>query len=65
MPLIDSKITMKLSAQEKEEIKAELGKLISTLNKSETYLMVSIGDGYDLKICFPFSRLMRQAALLL
>ena len=48
MPLIDSKITMKLSAQEKEEIKAELGKLISTLNKSETYLMVGIEDEYDL-----------------
>jgi phenylpyruvate tautomerase PptA (4-oxalocrotonate tautomerase family) len=48
MPLIDSKITMKLSAREKEEIKAELGKLISTLNKSETYLMVGIEDEYDL-----------------
>ena len=48
MPLIDSKITMKLSARQKEEIKAELGKLISTLNKSETYLMVGIEDEYDL-----------------
>ena len=48
MPLIDSKITMKVSDQQKEEIKAELGKLIAALNKSETYLMVGIEDEYDL-----------------
>ena len=48
MPFIDSKVTVKLSDQQKEEIKTELGKLIATLNKSETYLMVGIEDSYDL-----------------
>ena len=48
MPFINSKITMKITDQQKEEIKTELGKLISTLNKTETYLMVGIEDSYDL-----------------
>ena len=48
MPYIDSKVTVKISIQQKEEIKSELGKLIETLNKSETYLMVSIEDSCDL-----------------
>ena len=48
MPFIDSKVTVKLSDQQKDELKAELGKLITTLNKSETYLMVGIEDSYDL-----------------
>ena len=48
MPFIDSKVTVKISDQQKEEIKAALGKLITTLNKSETYLMVGIEDSYDL-----------------
>ena len=45
MPFIDSKLTMKISDRQKEEIKSELGKLITTLNKSETYLMVSACTG--------------------
>jgi len=48
MPFIDSRITAKVSDQQKEEIKAELEKLITTLNKSETYLMVGIEDACDL-----------------
>ena len=48
MPFIDSKITVKVSDRQKEEIKTELGKLIATLNKSEAYLMVGIEDAYDL-----------------
>ena len=48
MPFIDSRVTVKISDQQKEEIKAELGKLITTLNKSETYLMVGIEDSCDL-----------------
>ena len=35
MPFIDSKVTVKVSDEKKEEIKTELGKLITTLNKSE------------------------------
>ena len=48
MPFIDSKVTMKMTDRQKEEIKTELGRLISTLNKSETYLMVGIEDDYNL-----------------
>lgn len=48
MPFIDTKITMKLSDEQKLELKTELGKAISILNKSENYLMVGILDGYDL-----------------
>ena len=48
MPLIDSKFTVKVTEKQKEEIKTELGKLITTLNKSETYLMVGIEDSCDL-----------------
>ena len=48
MPFIDSKVTVKITDQQKEEIKTELGRLITTLHKSETYLMVGIEDSYDL-----------------
>ncbi len=48
MPFIDSKITVKVDDQLKEELKSDLGRLISTLGKSETYLMVGIEDQYDL-----------------
>ncbi len=48
MPFIDTRVTVKVSDAKKEEIKTELGKLITTLNKSEAYLMVSIGDACDL-----------------
>ena len=48
MPFINSKITVSVDSTKKEEIKSELGKLISTLGKSETYLMVGIEDDFDL-----------------
>ena len=48
MPFIDTKVTMKVTPEKKEIIKQELGKRISALNKTETYLMVGIEDGYDL-----------------
>ena len=48
MPFIDSKISMKLSEEQKIELKTELGKAISVMNKTENYLMVGILDGYDL-----------------
>ncbi len=48
MPFIDSKITVKISDAQKEELKSALGQLITTLNKSEDYLMVGIEDSYDL-----------------
>ena len=48
MPFIDSKITLKISEEQKEKVKSELGKAVSLLNKSETYLMVGFEDNYDL-----------------
>lgn len=48
MPFIDSRITVPVAPAQKEEIKRELGRLITTLGKSETYLMVEIADSCDL-----------------
>ncbi|MBR4711553.1 MAG: hypothetical protein IKP10_05925 [Clostridia bacterium] len=48
MPFIDSRITVRVSDRQKEELKAELGRMITTLNKSETWLMVGIEDACDL-----------------
>lgn len=48
MPFIDSKITVPVPTEKKEKIKSELGKAITTLHKTETYLMVGIEDNYDL-----------------
>ena len=48
MPFIDSKITPAVSPEVKEKIKSELGKAVTLLHKSETYLMVGIEDNYDL-----------------
>ena len=48
MPFIDSKITLKLEDETKEQLKCELGKTMALIGKSETYLMVGINDGYDL-----------------
>ncbi|MCI9048079.1 MAG: hypothetical protein HFG71_12560 [Hungatella sp.] len=48
MPFIDSKITVSVSKEKKEEIKAKLGQAIGTLHKSENYLMVGIESDYDL-----------------
>lgn len=48
MPYIDAKLTISLSSEQKEDLKSEFGKLISCLNKTETYLMVGIEDGADL-----------------
>lgn len=48
MPFIDSKISVKVTEEKKEIIKAEFGKLMSVLGKSETFLMVGIEDNYSL-----------------
>ena len=48
MPMIDSKVTLKLTDAQKEELKTDFGKLIATLNKPEDYLMVGIEDSCDL-----------------
>ena len=48
MPFIDSKITLKLTEEQKERVKARLGQAVSALHKGENYLMVGFSDGYDL-----------------
>ncbi len=48
MPFIDSKVTLKLTEEQKNNVKSRLGKAISLLHKGETYLMVGFSDGYDL-----------------
>ena len=48
MPFIDSRLSVKASAEQKEDLKKEFGRLIGTLHKSENYLMVEIEDDCDL-----------------
>lgn len=48
MPFIDSKVTVKLTDEKKENIKKKLGHAISILGKPESFLMVGIEDEYDL-----------------
>ena len=48
MPFIDSKITLEVTEEQKEELKNEFGRLIATLNKPESYLMIAIEDSCDL-----------------
>lgn len=48
MPYIDVKLSKKITNEEKELLKTDLGKAISTMHKPESYLMVGICDGYDL-----------------
>ena len=48
MPFIDSKVTLKISKEKEEIIKAKLGKAITLLGKSESYLMVGFEDEYSL-----------------
>lgn len=48
MPMIDSKITVPVSEEKKDILKAEFGKAVSVLGKSESYLMVGFEDNYSL-----------------
>ncbi len=48
MPFIDSKITLPVQPEQKENIKSQLGQAVSLLNKSESFLMVGFEDNYDL-----------------
>lgn len=45
MPFIDSKVSVKLSAEQKNELKKRLGQAIAVIpGKSESWLMVDIAD---------------------
>jgi len=48
MPFIDARMSVKVSSQQKQEIKSAFGQLMSTLNKSETYLMVELQDACEM-----------------
>ena len=48
MPFIDVKLSKKITDDEKELLKSDLGKAITTIRKPESYLMVGICDGYAL-----------------
>ena len=48
MPFIDSKITLKVSDEKREAIKARLGKEISIIGKPESFLMIGFEDEYCL-----------------
>ena len=48
MPFIDSKITVPVTPEKKENIKSRFGEAVRLLNKSETYLMVGFEYNYDL-----------------
>ena len=48
MPFIDSKITVAVSQEKRDVLKAELGKAVALLGKPESFLMVGFEDNYDL-----------------
>lgn len=48
MPFVDARLSVTLTDEQKDAIKAELGKAVSTFGKGEGFLMVGIADDYDL-----------------
>ncbi len=48
MPFIDSKLTMKVTEEQKETLKSAFGNAISIVGKPESFLMVGFEDEYDL-----------------
>lgn len=49
MPFINSKVTVKLTEEKKENLKKELGRIIEDIpGKSEKFLMVGFEDNYSL-----------------
>lgn len=48
MPYIDVKLSVPATPAQREELKTELGKAITLINKPESFLMIGIEDDYDL-----------------
>ena len=48
MPFIDLRTTVPTAPQQREALKTAFGQAITTLHKTEAYLMVSIQDSCDL-----------------
>jgi hypothetical protein len=71
MPYIDVKMSIKLSDQNKDDLKAKLGELITLIpGKTEAVLMIGINDGYTLyfsgqkkeKVAFMEVKLFKESA---
>lgn len=52
MPFVKMTINKKLVASEKKELKKEFGRIITTLHKSEDWLMVGFADGEEDSLFF-------------
>ena len=48
MPFIDARLTMPVDPDRKQALKTAFGKAITTLHKTETYLMVQVQDSCQL-----------------
>ena len=48
MPFIDSKMSVPVSQEKRDDLKRELGKAVGILNKPESFLMLGFEDNYDL-----------------
>ncbi len=49
MPFIDSKVSVKMSEEQKKELKARLGQAIALIpGKSESWLMLDLEDGQNM-----------------
>ncbi len=49
MPFIDSKVSVKLTEEQKKELKSRLGQAIALIpGKSESWLMVNLEDGQNM-----------------
>lgn len=48
MPYIEAKVTVPVSPEKKEALKASFGKAVSLIQKPESWLMVGIEDSRDL-----------------
>ena len=48
MPMIEAKVPMQFSAEKRDVLKAEFGKVISIIGKPESYQMINLIDNQDL-----------------
>ena len=48
MPFIDSKISVKVTDEQKEQIKSEIGKAASIIGQPESFVMIGIQHEYTL-----------------
>ncbi len=49
MPFIDSRVSVKMTEEQKKELKERLGQAIAIIpGKSESWLMVDLADGQDM-----------------